>query len=97
MTAKPPSKANPSPKPDREEPPPYTGENPCRATSFKFSSVKAACRKGGVPQAKALMKSMVKKAKARGESVKCSSCHTNQKTYENKSNAVADLRAMLSK
>lgn len=75
----------------------YTGDQPCRAKSFQFSSVKTACQKGGVPRAKELMKSMVKKAKDRGENVKCSSCHTNQKTYENKPNAVADLRKLLNK
>ncbi len=73
----------------------YDGPSPCRATSFKFSQVRASCEKGGVPKAKAVMKYWVKQGKSKGQSFKCSSCHDNQKTYTNKSNAVADLRKLL--
>lgn len=70
-------------------------EKPCLAKSFEFSSVKAACEKGGVPKAKALMKTWTKKAKEKGEDYKCTSCHDNQRTYSNTPNAATDLRKLL--
>jgi hypothetical protein len=70
-------------------------DKPCLAKSFEFSSVKAACEKGGVPKAKALMKTWTKKAKEKGEDYKCTSCHDNQRTYSNKPGADADLRKLL--
>jgi hypothetical protein len=70
-------------------------DKPCLGKSFEFGAVKAACEKGGVPQAKSLMKSWVKKAKDKGEEYKCTTCHDNQRTYSNKSNAAADLRKLL--
>jgi hypothetical protein len=91
--APPAGKAPASPTP----PPPagYTGPDPCRATTFKFASVRNACNQGGVKQAKSLMKGMVKRAKENGkEDMKCSSCHDNTKTYTLKDNAVADMRAL---
>ncbi len=71
------------------------GAGSCRATSFEFDEVKAACDEGGVKQAQKLMKEYVKKAKAAGDKLKCSSCHVNTKTYELTDNAVEDLRALL--
>lgn len=38
------------------------------------------------------MKTIVEKAKAAGEKIKCTSCHTDQKHYELKDNALADLK-----
>ncbi|HEX2880256.1 MAG TPA: hypothetical protein VHO25_12060 [Polyangiaceae bacterium] len=73
----------------------YTGDSPCLATSFKFAAVRNACEHGGRPEAKALMKTMTKKAEAAGTELKCNSCHTSLKTYELKDNAVADLRKWL--
>ncbi len=91
-----PKPAAPAPKPAAPAPAPKKPvSDPCRAKSFKFGSVKSACEKGGVPQAKAMMKSLVKQGKAKDVNYKCSSCHTNQKTYENKPNAVADLRKLM--
>jgi cytochrome c len=54
--------------------------------------VKAACEQGGRPAARAFMKTIVEKAKAAGEKIKCTSCHTDQKHYELKDNALADLK-----
>jgi hypothetical protein len=93
--AKPPSAGGtPKPPPAKEEPKGYTGDKPCRSKDFKFSSVRNACNKGGVDQAKSLMKGMVKRAKDDGKSIKCSSCHDSTKTYTLKPNAVEDMRAL---
>jgi hypothetical protein len=70
-------------------------EKPCLATSFRFSAVQAACKKGGVPKAKSLMKAWTNQAKEKGESYKCTTCHDNQRTYSNKPNAEDDLRKLL--
>lgn len=96
-TAPAPTPKEPAKEPEKKAEEVYTGDKPCRSKNFQFASVKAACQKGGVPRAKAVMKSVVDKAKARGEDVKCTSCHTEQKTYANKPNAVADYRALLNK
>lgn len=86
----------PAAAPAAAEEAPATGiEKPCLADSFKFSAVKAACAKGGVPKAKSLMKAWTNKAKEKGETYKCATCHDNQRTYTNKSNADADLRKLL--
>ena len=84
----------PAPNPTPAPPAGYTGPDPCRATSFKFASVRNACNQGGVKQAKSLMKGMVKRAKDDGKEMKCSSCHDDTKTYTLKSNAVDDMRAL---
>lgn len=72
------------------EPPP-----PCKATKFKFKEVEAACKKGGLKEAKKYMKSVVKKAKAAGQEVKCKSCHVDTKTFKNKPNADEDFKKLL--
>lgn len=72
-----------------------TIDKPCLATSFKFGAVKSACAKGGVPSAKSLMKTWTNKAKDKGATYKCATCHDNQRTYTNKANADADLRKLL--
>ncbi len=72
-----------------------TGDKPCRADSFEFPEVEAACNEGGVKAAKSLMKDLVKKGKAAGQSLKCSSCHDNTKDYTLADNAVSDLRALM--
>ena len=75
--------------------PAFTG-TPCRQKAFKFSAVRSACQKGGVKQAKSLMKYWTKKAKEKtGKRYKCSACHSSTKTYVNKPNAASDLNAML--
>lgn len=83
-----------APKTEKPAPPAYSGPNPCKATSFKFASVRSACNRGGVPEAKSMMKGIVKKAKDKGEDIKCSSCHDDTKTYTLKPNAVADMRKL---
>lgn len=83
-----------APKEPPAEPAPAI-EKPCLAQSFNFPAVKKACEKGGVPKAKALMKSWTNKGKEKGEEYKCATCHDNQRTYTNKSNADDDLRKLL--
>lgn len=83
-----------APKEPPAEPTPAI-EKPCLAQSFNFPAVKKACEKGGVPKAKSLMKSWTNKAKEKGEEYKCATCHDNQRTYTNKSNADDDLRKLL--
>lgn len=91
-----PAKAEPAaaPEPPKEPEAPAI-EKPCLAKSFKFAAVRSACEKGGVPKAKSLMKAWTNKAKEKGESYKCATCHDNQKTYTNKPSADADLRKLL--
>jgi hypothetical protein len=86
---------SPSPAPDAPKDSEPVIEKPCLAKSFEFPAVSAACKKGGVPKAKALMKAWTNKAKEKGESYKCATCHDNQKTYSNKPSADADLRKLL--
>lgn len=69
---------------------------PCSGKA-KMAQVKKACEKGGIPEAKKLMKGWTKKMKADDGKTNCKSCHTELKTYENKPNAVKDLKAFLKK
>ena len=73
----------------------YRGDDPCKTEKFRFSAVRAACERGGRPAAKDLMKTLVKKAKERGEEVKCTSCHKDTKAFVLKDNAVDDLKALM--
>jgi hypothetical protein len=73
----------------------YSGDEPCTTEKFRFSAVRAACERGGRPAAKDLMKSLVKKAKERGEEVKCTSCHKDTKAFVLKDNAVDDMKSMM--
>ncbi len=51
------------------------------------AQIKAACKKGGVKEAKSVMKAAVKKAKDAGKDWKCKTCHEDQKTYAVKKDA----------
>jgi hypothetical protein len=73
----------------------YTGSDPCRATSFSVPRVREACASGGRAAAKRVMKDAIGKATATGQSLKCSNCHTNQRDYALKSDAVAELKRWL--
>ena len=68
---------------------------PCTTKSFKTKQVEQACKTGGRKAAKALMKKVVKKAKAAGEKVNCKTCHTSLKTFEYKPEAVEALKKWL--
>ena len=60
---------------------------PCKATKFKFKKVEKACKEGGQPAAKKLMKAAVKKAKAAGEEINCKTCHSSLKEFDLKDGA----------
>ncbi len=90
--AKPTEKKPEEKKPEVEA---YSGPNPCKRKSFAFGSVKSACNKGGQAAAKDLMRVIVKKARDGGEKLKCTSCHSDTKSYANTPNAVADFRKWL--
>lgn len=73
----------------------YTGSDPCRAKSFSVPRVREACAAGGRAAAKRVMKDAIGKATATGQSLKCSNCHSNQRDYALKSDAVAELERWL--
>jgi hypothetical protein len=68
---------------------------PCAAKKFDTKEVEAACKKGGQKAAKAMMKDVVKKAKAAGEKMKCETCHKDLKAYDLTPNALEDLKKWL--
>lgn len=67
----------------------------CTAKKFHYPAVEKACKDGGRKAAKEIMKAAVKKAKAAGKDVKCTSCHEDTKAYVLKDNAVDDLKPLL--
>lgn len=71
------------------------GPKPCVATEFAAPAVEAACKSGGQPAAKAVMKQVVDKAKASGASVNCKTCHTDLTSFALTANATADLKKWL--
>lgn len=73
----------------------YKGSDPCRASSFSVPRVRDACATGGRAAAKRVMKDAIGKATATGQVLKCSSCHSNQRDYALKSDAVAELERWL--
>lgn len=92
---KPKAKKAASAEPAESAGPAYTGSDPCRAKSFSVPRVRDACATGGRAAAKRVMKDAIGKATATGQSLKCSNCHTNQRDYALKSDAVADLKRWL--
>jgi outer membrane biosynthesis protein TonB len=73
----------------------YKGSDPCRASSFSVPRVREACASGGRAAAKRVMKDAIGKATATGQMLKCSSCHSNQRDYALKGDAVAELERWL--
>lgn len=59
----------------------YTGPDPCTVAVGGKGIIDKACAKGGIKEAKAVMKSMVKKAKKGGMKVDCDTCHTDEKDW----------------
>lgn len=64
----------------------------CTTKKFNYPAVEKACKDGGRNAAKKVMKAAVKKAKAAGNDVKCTSCHEDTKDFKLKDNAVKDLK-----
>lgn len=73
----------------------YTGDDPCQTKKFHYPALASACHSGGRPAAKGVMRGAVKKAKAAGQDVKCTSCHEDMTSFHLLPNAVADLKKWL--
>lgn len=70
----------------------HAADEACTTTKFHYPAVEKACKDGGRKAAKEVMKGAVKKAKAAGNDVKCTSCHEDTKDFKLKDNAVKDLK-----
>ncbi len=84
--------APPSGAPAGEAPAP---EDACQTKNFHYTQVASACKNGGRKAVKAIMKGVVKKAKAAGTDLQCTSCHEDMKDFHLKPNAVGDLKNWL--
>lgn len=71
------------------------GDEACTTKKFHYAAVEKACKDGGRKAAKEVMKGAVKKAKAAGKDVKCTSCHEDTKDFKLKDNAVDDLKPFI--
>ena len=68
---------------------------PCKRAKFETKAIAAACKKGGQPEAKKVMKSWMKEAKKQKPTLGCASCHKKVAgDYPNKPNAVKDYKAL---
>jgi hypothetical protein len=69
----------------------------CHKKEFVFAEVRQLCsdETKGRPAVMSMMAKVTGKANARGTKVTCASCHTDQREYDLRPNAVADLRALL--
>lgn len=94
-----PAKATPEPAPVASASAPPAGDAPaadaCTTKNFHYSQLGAACHSGGRKAAKEVMKGVVKKAKAAGTDLKCTSCHVDMNSFQLKGNAVSDLKQWL--
>jgi type IV secretory pathway VirB10-like protein len=70
-------------------------DDACQTKNFHYTQVASACKSGGRKAVKAIMKGVVKKAKAAGTDLQCTSCHQDMKDFHLKSNAVGDLKNWL--
>jgi hypothetical protein len=70
----------------------HAGDEACTTTKFHYPAVEKACKEGGRKAAKEVMKGAVKKAKAAGTDLKCTSCHEDMKDFKLKDNAVKDMK-----
>lgn len=73
----------------------YAGPDPCEGKTFHYGLIAATCKKSGRKGVKEIMKGAVKKAKAAGQDIQCTSCHEDTKSFHLKSNAVSDLKQWL--
>lgn len=65
-----------------------------KCDSLKNDKVKAVCAKSGEDGVKTYMKDLVKAAKAKGAKHECTDCHKDQKTFELKDGAEANLKKL---
>jgi hypothetical protein len=73
----------------------YAGPDPCQGKTFHFGAIASACKKGGRKPVKDVMRGVVKKAKAAGQHMQCTSCHEDTSSFRLKPNAVSDLKQWL--
>ena len=69
--------------------------NKCTIATKGDSPVAQACAKGGVKQAKAAMKGLVKTAKDNGVKFDCDKCHKNDETFELADDARDNFKKLL--
>ncbi|HVW24711.1 MAG TPA: hypothetical protein VHC69_05045 [Polyangiaceae bacterium] len=72
-----------------------TPDDPCQTKNFHYTQIESACKSGGRRAVKAIMKGVIRKAKAAGTDLQCTSCHEDMKDFHLKSNAVGDLKNWL--
>lgn len=70
----------------------YAGPDPCQAKTFHYPAIGSACKKGGRKAVRDIMRGVVKKAKAAGQDVQCTSCHQDTSSFLLKPNAVSDIK-----
>ncbi len=69
-------------------------EGKCTIATKPDTETGKACVKGGRPEAKKVMKEMVKKAKANGQKFTCDGCHKDLDTYALTKNANDDYKKL---
>ena len=69
-------------------------EGKCTIATKGDSPTAKACAKGGRPEAKKIMKEMVKQAKAAGQKFTCDGCHKDLDNYELTKNAVEEFKKL---
>jgi ribosomal protein L10 len=75
-------------------------DDKCKIATKGATPTAVACTKGGIPEAKKLMKDMVKQAKAKGEKFTCDGCHKDLDSYaltEHANDDYKKLEAVLAK
>ena len=76
-------------------PPPPAPERPCTVATSGSTPVAEACRHGGRPEAKQLMKRLVAQARTRGARYTCDSCHLDLNSYHLREDARSELTLLL--
>jgi RNA polymerase sigma factor (sigma-70 family) len=93
-----PPASSPPPAPPFSYTPPAgrsaAGTDTCTIATKGNSAVVKACAAGGRPEAKKLMKGMVKQAKARGQKFLCDGCHRDLDSYVLTPHAREDLEGL---
>jgi hypothetical protein len=69
----------------------FGGSDKCTIATTGDSPTAKACTKGGRPEAKKVMKEMVKVAKTNGAKFTCEGCHKDLDSYELTKNAREDF------
>ena len=70
-------------------------EGKCTIATKGDTPTAKACAKGGRPEAKKLMKEMVKTAKANGQKFTCDGCHKDLDNYELTKNGQDDFKKLV--